>query len=203
MFITFEGGEGSGKTTVIKKLAAKLTARGYEVVVTREPGGSKLGEHIRDCVLNPDFGIAFGDKAELMLFLAARAQHIEEVIKPALSKGKIVLCDRFNDSSVAYQGGGRGLGIDKVQQICDLICDSFTPDLTFFLDLDPKTGMSRIRRAKDRMEEESLAFHQKVRKAFQQLAKQNPNRIHIIDADQSGHAVFSEVLHFLSLSKIN
>ena len=200
MFITFEGGEGSGKTTLINKVAKALKAEGREVLVTREPGGTKLGEHIRNCLLNPDFGIAFGPKAELMLFLAARVQHIEEVIAPALAKGAIVLCDRFNDSSVAYQGGGRGLGIEWVQTVCNGVC-GLIPDVTFFLDLDPEVGMSRLRRPKDRLEEESAVFHQKVRAAFQRLAKDCPARVHLIDANRSVKEVFSEVLDMITSSR--
>jgi dTMP kinase len=193
MFITFEGGEGSGKTTQIKKLRQELQNRGLQVVATREPGGTKLGEHIRNCLLNQEFGITFGPQAELMLFLASRAQHLEEVILPALSEGKIVLCDRFNDSSVAYQGGGRQLGIDKVHHLCASACNNIEPDLTFFLDIEPEEGMNRISRKRDRLEDESIAFHQRVRQAFLQIAQKNPKRVHLIDARQPLNAVFSQI----------
>jgi len=194
MFITFEGGEGSGKTTQIESLKNELETKGHQVITTREPGGTSLGEHIRNCLLNPDFGITFGYDAELMLFLASRVQHIDEVIRPALSKGIIVLCDRFNDSSIAYQGGGRGLGIDKAQQMCDLACNGFEPDLTFFLDINPDEGMSRLIHAKDRLEKEDIAFHNKVRRSFQHIAERNPHRVHIIDASQSRKTVFSQII---------
>jgi len=196
MFITFEGGEGSGKTTVISKVAEKLKEHGHEVLVTREPGSTKLGEHVRDCLLNPDIGFTFGSRAELLLYLASRVQHIDEVIRPAFSEGKVVLCDRFNDSSVAYQGGGRGLGIENVQQLCDLACGGLTPDLTFFLDLDPEVGMSRIERSKDRLEGEKVEFHQKVRDTYHQLAKLHP-RIHVINASKPQEEVYLEVLDIL------
>jgi dTMP kinase len=164
-----------------------------QVIVTREPGGTKLGEHVRNCLLNPEFGISFGPQAELMLFLASRVQHLEEVILPAIAAGKIVLCDRFNDSSVAYQGGGRKLGIDKVQAICDAACNHVKPDLTFFLDIEPEEAMTRVRRKKDRLEDESIAFHKRVRDAFLQIAKNNPERVYPIDARQPMNVVSSQI----------
>ncbi|HEY4831425.1 MAG TPA: dTMP kinase [Waddliaceae bacterium] len=203
MFITLEGGEGAGKSTLIANLRNELIARGCDVIVTREPGGSKLGDHIRNCLLNPEFGISFGSQAELLLFLASRAQHIEEVIRPALAKEKVVLCDRFNDSTVAYQGVGRGLGFEYVQQLCDLVSDDIVPDLTFFLDIDPVLGQSRIERQKekdttsrplDRLEAEKLEFHRKVHSAFHQLARNHPKRIHVIDASRSEEDVLKQVL---------
>lgn len=199
MLITFEGGEGSGKTTLIEKLHRELTERGHQVVKTREPGGTALGEYIRDIMINPHSIIRFGHCAELMLILAARVQHIEEVIQPALSSGKIVLCDRFNDSSIAYQGEGRHLGVEKVQTICDQVCDQLTPTITFFLDIDPEVAMKRIVRSKDRFEGEDLAFHQRVRQAFYDLAQQNPRRFFLIDAAQTKDEVFSEALIVINL----
>ena len=194
MFITFEGGEGSGKTTQIEKLSQELQNRGLQVITTREPGGTKLGEHVRDCLLNPDFGISFGPRAELMLYLASRVQNLEDMIRPAIAEGKIVLCDRFNDSSIAYQGGARDLGIDHVEQLCELACNGFGPDITFFLDIDPEVGMSRLEREHDRLEGEGLAFHKKVRESFHQIAKQHPERIHLIDAELPQEEVFSHIL---------
>ena len=194
MFITFEGGEGSGKTTQIEKLSRELQSRGLQFITTREPGGTKLGEHVRDCLLNPDFGISFGARAELMLYLASRVQNLEEVIRPAITEGKIVLCDRFNDSSVAYQGGGRELGVENVQRLCELACNGYEPDLTFFLDIDPEEGMSRLNRERDRLEDESIAFHKKVRETFHHIAHDNPERVHLIDAGQPQETVFLQIL---------
>lgn len=203
LFITCEGGEGAGKTTLISGLKNELTFRGYDVVVTREPGGSRLGDHIRQWLLNRDFSIAVGKKAELLLFLAARAQHIEELIRPALAAGKIVLCDRFNDSTVAYQGVARGLGIDSVQSLCDLVCEGLVPDLTFFIDVDPAEGLRRTQgvhkeNAKtgevDRIEAEALTFHQSVRQGLQQLATRYPQRICTLNGNRSCADVFSDAM---------
>lgn len=146
-FITFEGGEGAGKSTLLQRMARELEARGHQVVVTREPGGSALGEHIRRWLLNRDASFTVGMKAELLLFLAARAQHIEELILPALKAGKIVLCDRFNDSTVVYQGYARGLGAQDVQELCRVACGAVVPDLTFFLDVDVRLGLRRTQGA--------------------------------------------------------
>lgn len=206
MFITFEGGEGAGKSTLIANLKNELIKRGYEVVVTREPGGSELGDYIRNCLLNPEFGIAFNSRAELLLFLASRAQHIEEVIRPALAIGKVVLCDRFNDSTVAYQGEGRGLGFEYVQHMCDLVCGDVVPDLTFFLDIEPALGQARIGqqreknaalRPSDRLEAEKLDFHRKVHSAFRHLAQKYPERIHVIDASHSEEEVFKQAMQLI------
>lgn len=206
LFITCEGGEGAGKSTLFEKLQEALTSQGYEVILTREPGGSDFGEFIRDLVLRKDS--VMSDMTELLLFLAARAQHINEKIKPALLEGKIVLCDRFNDSTIAYQGYARGLGVQKVQQMCELVCDGIYPDLTFFLDVSPVEGLKRTRQAKkqhaaegevDRIEGEKLDFHQKVYKCLQQLALMEPNRIVTIDATLSKQAVFKEAWKQLSV----
>jgi dTMP kinase len=208
LFITFEGGEGAGKTTLISSLHKELILRGYDVVVTREPGGSKLGNHIRQWLLNRDFDFNVGTKAELLLFLAARAQHIEELIRPALAAGKIVLCDRFNDSTVAYQGVARGLGLDAVQNLCDLVCDEIVPDLTFFIDVDPAEGLRRTRGVNkenskagevDRIESEALAFHQRVRDGLQQLAARHPQRISSLDGHRPPAEVLSSALHSLNV----
>lgn len=205
-FITFEGGEGAGKTTLINSLEKTLLQRGYKVVKTREPGGSPLGEHIRNWLLNRDFTLNIGSKSELLLFLAARAQHLEEVIIPALEAGKIVLCDRFNDSTIAYQGVARGLGAQYVEHLCDLVCDGIIPHLTFILDVNPQEGLKRTKYAVkehalsgevDRIESEKLEFHQLVRNGMLQLAKNNPQRITVIDASKTRDAVFSKALERL------
>lgn len=206
LFITFEGGDGSGKTTLINRIAETLSERGLHIVKTREPGGSPLGEHIRNWLLNKNFTVSIGSKAELLLFLTSRAQHIEEVILPSLEEGKIVLCDRFNDSTIAYQGVARGLGKEYVQSLCDLVCGQVTPHLTFFLDIDPEEGLKRSKRVSkenaasgesDRIESEKLKFHQLVREGMLQLARENPERMYILDASQSVDRVFNAALNRL------
>lgn len=201
LFITFEGGEGAGKTTLINKIESEFTSRGLPFVRTREPGGTKLGERIRHWLLNKDPDINISGKAELLLFLASRAQHVDEFIKPSLDEGKFVLCDRFNDSSVAYQGWARGLGIETVQKMCDLACGSLIPDVTFYLDLDPQIGLSRTKKLHkenaaagemDRIEAEAEAFHQKVREGFLKLAEIHPARIRVLDATLSPEDVFAD-----------
>ncbi len=210
MFITFEGGEGAGKTTLINRLEKELSLQGIHLVKTREPGGSLLSEHIRSWLLNCDFNVKVGKSAELLLFLAARAQHLEEVIVPALNDGKIVFCDRFNDSTVVYQGLARGLGVKKTEELCRLVCGSTLPDLTIFLDVDPEVGLLRTKKSHkenavngemDRIESEGLTFHKLVRDGFKTLAKENPERIHTIDASRKKEIVFKEALEIV-LSKI-
>ncbi len=205
LFITFEGGEGAGKTTLIDKFEKELKNRGVGHVRTREPGGTKLSEHIRQWLLDTRFDVKVGNKAEMLLFLAARAQHLEELIFPALAQGKVVLCDRFNDSTIVYQGVARGLGFDYVQQLCQLAC-GIEPDLTLFLDLDPNIGLQRTKRTHkdmakagemDRIESEKLQFHELVRQGFLRLAAEHPQRIHLIDASQSREQVFTQSLKIL------
>lgn len=199
LFTTFEGGEGAGKTTLIKSLKEELVEMGYATIITREPGGSVLGEKIRQLLLNQSGTVTISPMAELMLFLADRAQHIEEVIKPALKAGKIVLCDRFNDSTIAYQGVGRGLGFEKVQDFCLGVSGEVIPNLTFFLDLDPEVGLKRVKeqRVQDRMEREKALFHEKVRQGFLALAKQDSHRIVVLDASRSAESVFKDALKHL------
>ena len=205
-FITFEGGEGSGKTTLLNQIAHHLRAQGYEVVQTREPGGTSLGETIRQWLLHHSSSCKIGYQAELLLFLAARAQHIEEVIRPALEAGKIVLCDRFNDSTLAYQGVARQLDSQEVQELCHFVCGDVDPQLTFFLDVDPELGLIRSRHTHkaeatkgslDRIETEALAFHQQVRQAFQQLTVQYSQRIYRLDANQPQEKVFQAAIQKL------
>lgn len=196
LFITCEGGEGSGKTTLIHHLEQAFIERGDSVVKTREPGGTKLGDQVRNLLLHSQQPL--DSYAELMLFLGARAQHIHEVIKPALLAGKVVLCDRFNDSTVAYQGIARGLGKEMVQDLCTLVCQGTLPDLTFFLDIDPKQGLKRAQARNqqqsstmDRIEIERLEFHQKVLQGLRAIAQESPERVCILDATQSIESVFS------------
>ncbi len=202
LFITLEGGEGSGKTTLAESIATFLEKRGYEVVLTREPGGSALSELLRDVLLNPKKAYSIGERAELLLFLAARAQHIEEQILPALRAGKVVICDRFNDSSIAYQGCARHLGKQYVEKLCLLATEGLSePNCTLFLDLDPAIGMERVQTSRhdtfDRMEQEKLQFHREVRQGYLHLADENPERIEIVDASQPFDAVLSACLQAL------
>jgi dTMP kinase len=197
-FITFEGGEGAGKTSLIDSIEGLLGKMNISAVRTREPGGSVLGYQIRKWLLDKT-DAQVGNKAELLLFLAARAQHIEEVIAPNIMRGNIVLCDRFNDSTVAYQGAARGLGIKWVQSLCDMVCGDVLPDLTFYLDVDPQTGLKRTKKASkenastgklDRIEAEQLVFHERVREAFISIGNANPDRFVFIDANRPKEVVF-------------
>ena len=201
--ITIEGGEGSGKTTLLHELAAHLIERGYDVITTREPGGTLLGETIRHWLLHPDHPHHLCSKAELLLFLAARAQHIQEKILPALENGAIVLCDRFNESTIAYQGGARGLGIPYVKKLCHLVCGDVQPQLTLYLDVSPEAGLARSKALLkehapvgefDRIESESLAFHRKIKQAFDDLAKAEPFRIYKIDANKEQSSVLKSAI---------
>ena len=198
MFITFEGGEGSGKTTCIQKVVAHLQNEHYDVVLTREPGGTPISEEIRNVILDKK-NTDMDPRTEALLYAASRRQHIVEKILPALKAGKIVISDRFLDSSLAYQGGARGLGIDTIYQVNQYATEGLEPDVTFFFDIDPEEGLARIAknagREVNRLDVEALAFHQKVRAAFQAITKQNPKRIVTIDASKSAEEVYETVLH--------
>lgn len=203
LFITLEGGEGSGKTTLIQQLFDALKSKGHSVIKTREPGGTSLGEEIRHWLLSDQNKISICDKAELLLFLAGRAQHILEVISPALENNSIVLCDRFNDSTIAYQGVGRRIGFDEVKQLCTIVCGKVVPGLTIYLDIPPHIGLQRSRKMHketagvgelDRIENEKLNFHEEVRQAFLLLAKQDKHRIVVIDATMPQESVFKNAL---------
>lgn len=203
LFITLEGGEGCGKSSMIERLTKELESRGFSVIKTREPGGSTLGEQIRTWLLHHKNDVKVGDYAELLLFLAARAQHVEEVIEPALKEGKVVLCDRFNDSTISYQGVARGLGIDKVTDLCALTCNGVTPSMTLFFDVDPVVGLERTRQTSkssalqgevDRIESEELIFHERVREGMHILAKKDPKRIKTIDAAKPLEVMYQETL---------
>lgn len=198
LFITFEGGEGAGKTTLIEEIVRHLMADGFSVLKTREPGGTRLGEHIRSLLLQHTEPVS--PYAELSLFLASRAQHIFEVIGPALEARKIVLCDRFNDSTIAYQGAARGLGMEKVGQFCEFVSQGLKPNLTIYLDLDPEVGLSRAAkvRTQDRIESETLLFHRRIREAFLSIHKEEPHRFRLIDATLAPDRVFREAMRLLS-----
>lgn len=187
-FISVEGGEGAGKSTLIRFLRKRLEEKGLEVVTTREPGGSFLGEEIRELLLHVRRDEPVVAKAELFLFLAARAQHVETLIRPSLEAGKVVITDRFSDSTLAYQSTARGLTLGEVRHLCELVEDHITPSLTFFLDVDPKIGVRRARKRSlkaevgyDRLEEESLQFHERVRDGFLKQLENSPERIFRID----------------------
>lgn len=194
LFITFEGGEGAGKSTLMDAIEKRLLSQGFEVVKTREPGKTRLGEHVRSLLLDAaQSKIPIGLKAELLLFLTGRAQLLEEVIVPSLKAGKVVLCDRFSDSTVAYQGVARGLGVEYVEQLCNLVCGPVVPILTLFLDLDPQIGFQRMHnRQRDRMEMETLDFHTLVRQGFQALAARHLQRIVTVDASLSAKEVLEQ-----------
>lgn len=196
IFITFEGGEGAGKTSLIEKIKESLLKRNLSLVFTREPGGTKFGEEIRNLLLKNRTEKVYS-KAELCLFLASRAQHIQTVIRPSLQDGKIVLCDRYNDSSVAYQGYARGLGIEEVIAFSSYIVEKTVPDLTLYLDIDPKIGLSRVKSKYDRIESEKISFHQKIRDGFLLLAKKYPDRIKILDAGKSKEEVFEIAMNYI------
>ena len=194
-FITFEGIEGGGKTTQICRLAERLTAEGVDVVVTREPGGDSLAESIRRLLLDPA-NVPVAPVAELLLYAAARAQHVARVIRPALQAGRVVLCDRYSDSTQAYQGGGRGVNAEILRQLHHLAADGLMPDLTLLFDLDPETGLARAgARGKDpdRIEGEDVSFHRKVRAAFLDAARRDPVRFRLIDASRDMDAVADDV----------
>ena len=194
LFITFEGGEGAGKTSLIQRVKQELKA--YDLVVTREPGGTKFGEHVRSLLLESR-DLKLSIKAELCLFLASRAQHIQDVILPALGNNKLVLCDRYNDSSIAYQGQARGLGIDEVIDFSSFIVQDVMPDLTLYLDIDPKIGLGRVKGDFDKIESEKISFHQKIREGFHLLQKKYPSRIYIIDANLSQEQVFNQAYKYI------
>ena len=179
MFVTFEGLDGSGKTTQVERLRARLEAEGREVVSTREPGGTPLGEGIRELVLH---GHEMTPWAEALLFASARAEHVEEVIRPALERGADVLCDRYVDSSLAYQGIARGLGLERVLEVNLDAVGGLLPDRTFVLALDSETASGRIGESPDRIEREEPGFRARVEAAFLELAGRFPERIVVLDA---------------------
>jgi len=190
-FITFEGVEGAGKTTQVQRLA---TALGPDVVLTREPGGTPVAERIRDLFLTSD-GIT--PMTELLLIAAARAQHVDELIRPALEANQTVICDRFTDATVAYQGYRGGIDLDLIHQLNHVATGGLTPDITFILDLPPEIGLQRQQRAethRDRLESEPLEFHRKVREGYLFAAKSETHRVKLIDATQSPYAVHAALL---------
>lgn len=192
LFITFEGADGCGKTTQLNLLKEYLIGKGHEVLVTREPGAKGLGERLRDILLNYDGEVS--DRCESFLFLADRAQHIDTIVKPAVESGKIVLCDRHTDSTVAYQGYGRGLDIEQINKLNNIATDGLKPDLTFVFDVDIETSMNRVGKEKDRMESSGCDFFNRVRNGYLDIAKNEPQRVKIIDATVPIDKVFEQVL---------
>ena len=188
MFITLEGPEGSGKTTAVEAAVKKLEEMGYQIVRTREPGGTPISEQIRNVILDKG-NTAMDGRTEALLYAASRRQHLIEKVWPALKEGKIVICDRYLDSSLAYQGGARGLGIDEVLNINLFATENTWPDLTLLFDIKPEIGLARISanadREVNRLDLEKIEFHNKVRESFLALAKRFPDRYVIIDASQS------------------
>jgi len=207
-FISIEGGEGAGKTTVLTALQQTLRTDGVEVVTTREPGGTTLGEHIRALLLDPTHAPAYVHaETELLLMFAARVQHLHKIITPALARGSFVLCDRFTDSSYAYQGAGRGLDAGKIERL-EREFVALRPGLTLLLDLDVHHGRERARRrsAPDRIEYEPDAFFERVRAGFRARAAADPVRFRVLDASQPAEAVAAEAVRVLRealLSQIN
>lgn len=204
-FITVEGGEGSGKTTVLEIVYQELRALGYNVLVTREPGGIPIAENIREIILNPS-NTQMEKRTEALLYAAARRQHLIEVIAPALKRGDIVLCDRFIDSSLVYQGHARGIGMKEVLEINNFAIGDLYPELTMFFDIKPEEGLARIAQNKDReknrLDLEELAFHQKVYEGYHLLLNKYPERIKQIDASKEINEVASETLACI-LKKMN
>ncbi|CCV65292.1 Thymidylate kinase (dTMP kinase) [Paracholeplasma brassicae] len=193
MFITFEGGEGSGKTTLIAALRSYLEEMNLSVVTTREPGGSRIAEKIRKVILDIE-NTDMTPRTEALLYAASRVQHLDEVVIPALNANQVVLCDRYLDSSLAYQGYARGLGFESVLKINTYALD-YLPNLTFYIDLDPNIGLERIKnRSQNRLDKEQLAFHLKVREGYLKLAELYKDRISVINGNQPIEDIIKEVL---------
>lgn len=199
LFITFEGGEGSGKTTIIKKLKEYLESLGLQVVQSREPGGSKIAESIRQIILDKE-NIDMDYMTEALLYAASRSQHLHEVIIPALEEGSVVICDRYVDSSLAYQGYARGLGIDRVYELNMYATNGLMPDLTLYFDLDPEIGLNRIKknnRENDRLDNEQLPFHELVKEGYEKVCMKFPKRVMRINGNQAVDDVYHDVLEVI------
>ncbi|OFI49249.1 dTMP kinase [Floricoccus tropicus] len=188
IFISLEGPDGAGKTTVLKNILPTLEEGNRNIITTREPGGSRIAEEIREIILAPE-NTAIDGKTELLLYIAARRQHLNEKVKPALAQGDIVLVDRFIDSSVAYQGYGRGIDVESVDWLNNFATDGLKPDLTLYLDVDTETGLKRVmtgaNREINRLDLEKEEMHQKVRQGYLKIAAENPDRFVTIDASKS------------------
>lgn len=196
LFITFEGGDGCGKTTQIKLLDEYLRNKGYKTLLTREPGSKGLGVKLREILLNYDGDVS--PVCESFLFLADRAQHVDCIIKPALEDGVIVLCDRHTDSTVAYQGYGRGLNLDQINNLNRIATSGLKPDLTIVLDVDVETSQKRVGSEKDRMESAGIEFFERVRKGFLEIAKQEPERVKVVDSTQTIEEIHKQILELVA-----
>ena len=199
-FITLEGPEGSGKSTHARLLVAQLQAGGHSVITTREPGGTPVGEVVRRLLQHDEGGEGMSAEAELFLFMASRAQLVRQIIAPALAEGACVVCDRFADSTTAYQGYARGCDVEKILALNDLATGGLAPDLTILLDVDVKAGFERLCQrnlrhgvAKDRFERETLCFHERVRAGYLELARRWPQRIRVVDAARDEDAVQADI----------
>lgn len=194
-FITFEGPDGSGKTTVCNTVYQRLKDMGYDVVHTREPGGIEIAEKIRDIILDPQ-NVMMDAKTEALLYAASRRQHLVEKVIPSIEAGKVVICERFVDSSLAYQGYGRELGFDEVLSINKFAIGDYFPDMTVYLDVDEKTGLERIkdRAFKDRLDQESIDFHHRVNEGYQKVIDVFKDRISIVDASKPLDSVIEDAL---------
>ncbi len=195
LFITFEGADGCGKTTQLNLLCQYLQSKGLDVLLTREPGAKGLGEKIREILLNYDGEVS--DRCESFLFLADRAQHIDKIIIPAINSNKIVLCDRHTDSTVAYQGYGRGLDIEQINRLNNIATNGLKPDLTFVFDIDIETSMKRVGDSKDRMESSGKDFFNRVRNGYLDLAKKEPSRIKVINSNRSIDEIHKDVIKII------
>lgn len=199
VFISIEGVDGAGKSTQVRRLADELTRQGHDVVCTHEPGATPLGSHLRDLLLHADAPV--DPRAEALLYAADRAQHVAEVIRPALERGSVVITDRYLDSSIAYQGAGRTLSAATIRDLSLWATDGLLPDATLLLDLPVAQALVRRNgtgEAPDRLEREQIDFHQRVRDGFLRLAQQDPERITVIDADQDGDVIAANVLRAVS-----
>jgi len=197
VFITFEGVEGCGKSTQARLFAERLTAAGVVVRTLREPGGTQVGEAIREILLDPA-NVLLDPRAELLLYEASRAQLVAEVIKPALAAGEVVVCDRFYDSTTAYQGYARGIALDEIGRINEAATGGLVPDLTIVVDIDPATGLERACRASegaDRLEAEELAFHERVREGFLAIARAEPDRMLVVSGEGTAEQVAERIEH--------
>lgn len=206
VFITLEGPEGSGKSTIIKLLEGYFNEKGIDYVSTREPGGINIAEQIRNVILDKN-NIAMDGRTEALLYAASRRQHMFEKVIPALKSGKVVICDRFVDSSLAYQGYARGLGIDEVMKINEFAIEGYMPNLTLYLDIKPEIGLDRIAKNKDRevnrLDLEKLDFHKRVREGYLILLEKYPDRIKKINAERSIEVVFGQIKDILDKAYTN
>lgn len=195
LFITFEGADGCGKTTQIELLNKYLQNKGYQTLLTREPGSKGLGVMLREILLNYDGEVSAN--CESFLFLADRAQHVDCIIKPAIEEGMIVLCDRHTDSTVAYQGYGRGLDVDRINYLNNIATNTLKPDLTIVFDIDIETSLQRVGQNKDRMESSGIEFFNRVRQGYLEIAKNEPSRVKVLDASNTIEDLHNEVINLV------